>query len=505
MTAITCNNETTNTKTLPNLKTKSQLNHIVVNANGKPDHLAINIYWDTFRSWYNPNKIYIKDGNILTLNKLKTKGVYTNYQKLSEIHGVSKDAIRKKLIKLEKLELINRSFQHRQTVTTKSYNQLIIFVWQNTPFFFNSYGVNQEDAQKLNPYTSHNYIADKHNIVFTCNHQVIKSNKSRGGVRQETDTKELKNSFSKEKDRSIKKSNFVKKDFEEKTTQTKKPVYQKPKQLIDFYPLNKEECQKLQSSSGREFSLNAMNEILKNMSRRVKDRFFYSKKGFMAYMTKCFTFELRDAVAVSNNNFRITANQTAEESRAGAQEQYLAEIENSLQVSPEWHLKKKLASVLARETAYNLLKSYKIIIMERGKAKIQLTRQVDLTSTEEEIIKSQIRATYEGVGGTYNFLEEIEITMPEKTKLEARKYSAYGMTARVGIWGKVRETLAQVLGAEGEAIEKNWISKLEAQVNEDGQEISLKAKSNLVKDYVEDRYLGLIRNITKEQGFYLKW
>jgi len=81
---------------VPELSTKSQLNKIIVNTNGKPDHLAINLYWDTFRSWYNPNKIYTKDGNVLSIKKLKTKGIYTNYQKLSELHGVSKDTIRKK-------------------------------------------------------------------------------------------------------------------------------------------------------------------------------------------------------------------------------------------------------------------------------------------------------------------------------------------------------------------------------------------------------------------------
>ena len=56
---------------LPSLKAKSQLNKIIVCTNGKPDYLAINIYWDTFRSWYNPSKIYTKEGNVLSIkNKL---------------------------------------------------------------------------------------------------------------------------------------------------------------------------------------------------------------------------------------------------------------------------------------------------------------------------------------------------------------------------------------------------------------------------------------------------
>jgi len=49
------------------------------------------------------------------------------------------------------LGLINRSFQHKKTVTTKSYNQLIIYVWKDTPYFFNTLGVDKEKVVSLNP------------------------------------------------------------------------------------------------------------------------------------------------------------------------------------------------------------------------------------------------------------------------------------------------------------------------------------------------------------------
>jgi hypothetical protein len=89
--------------------------------------------------------------------------VYINYQKLSELHGVSKDTIRKKIIKLERLGLTNRSFQHKETSTTKSYNQLIIYVWKKTPHFFNTLGVDKEEVINLNPQTNYKYIEKKHN------------------------------------------------------------------------------------------------------------------------------------------------------------------------------------------------------------------------------------------------------------------------------------------------------------------------------------------------------
>jgi len=83
--------------------------------------------------------------------------------------------------------------------------------------------------------------------------------------------------------------------------------YQEPQGLKHHYPLTKEDGSKLQSLSGRDFSLNAMNEILLDMSKR-RDNRFCSKAQFMAYFVKCLRFEMRDAVATSNDNFRIKAN-----------------------------------------------------------------------------------------------------------------------------------------------------------------------------------------------------
>jgi len=83
--------------------------------------------------------------------------------------------------------------------------------------------------------------------------------------------------------------------------------YKEPQDLKHHYPLNKEDGGKLQSLSGRDFSLNAMNEILLDMSNRLDNR-FCSKAQFMAYFGKCLRFEMRDAVKTSNDNFRIKAN-----------------------------------------------------------------------------------------------------------------------------------------------------------------------------------------------------
>ncbi|MCP5378456.1 MAG: hypothetical protein H6910_04990 [Rickettsiaceae bacterium] len=88
--------------------------------------------------------------------------------------------------------------------------------------------------------------------------------------------------------------------------------YKEPQDLKYHYPLTKEDGGKLQILSGRDFSLNAMNEILLDMSKRLDNR-FCSKAQFMAYFGKCLRFEMRDAVKTGNDNFRIKANVHREE------------------------------------------------------------------------------------------------------------------------------------------------------------------------------------------------
>ena len=83
--------------------------------------------------------------------------------------------------------------------------------------------------------------------------------------------------------------------------------YKEPQNLKHHYPLTKEDGSKLQSLSGRDFTLNAMNEILFDMSKR-RDNRFCSKAQFMAYFGKCLRFEMRDSVKTGNDNFRIKAN-----------------------------------------------------------------------------------------------------------------------------------------------------------------------------------------------------
>ena len=509
------------------LKRKSQLNKLITSANGTPDYLAICIYWDTLRSWYTPNKLKIYDGSVVEIAKLKTKGIYFDYNKLVSLYSCSKETIRKKLVKLEKLGLIQRGFKHRSTSTTKSYNQMIIYVWKDTPHFTNKYGVDQDSISELKPQTNHKYIAEKYNINYQAKYQSSQQKEGGGGIHTLEGTKELIEPFNKLKDRSIK-SNFNLENLKEKkeeefvsnqnnlisTKQIDKSnfgnkiksfFFSEQKSLSDFYPLSLEDCNNLQLSSDREFNLNAMNEILLNMSKKLTKHKFGSKKRFMAYMTKAFRNEKRDAVVISNATFKIRGNQSKEEQTIQIQEKYLTELEYSLQASPEWHLKKKLASVLGRSKAYDILTAYKELQLKQGgKCKLILSKHLALTQHDKEIILNQIQATHEGVGGIKS-IKALEIETPEKQPYTMeKKLPANTPIFPDTLWGRIRSSIAKTIGGDGVAIDKNWFSKLDAKINEESRIITLKAPSKFFAEWIEQNYQETLNVAIKDYGFNLQ-
>ena len=362
----------TDNHALPTLINKEQLNTIITNKDGTPDYLAINIYFDTLRSWYNPKIGYTKDGNLYHINKLKTPGIFLNYTRLAEIHGCSKETVRQKIVKLEHLGLAHRSFQHKETSTTKSYNGLIAYVWKDTTYFYNPMGIDSKQVPELTAQTNHEYIEKRYGVSFGSLAPQNKRISTGGGIQAWLDTKELNNQISKDIRSNVHahESNFSQNTQEIKQEENKEPQivelpkepvkpvklktrpanerkkptnserkariyrfnqYKEPQDLKHHYPLTKDDGGKLQSLSGRDFSLNAMNEILLDMSKRL-DNMFCSKAQFMAYFGKCLRFEMRDAVKTCNDNFRIKTNIPREEIKKpkiiGGTEEKAYDLEN---------------------------------------------------------------------------------------------------------------------------------------------------------------------------------
>ena len=187
------------------------------------------------------------------------------------------------------------------------------------------------------------------------------------------------------------------------------------------------------------------------------------------------------------------------------QEKYLSEIEYSLQVNPEWHLKKKLAAVLERTKAYDILTSFKSLDMKQNKALITVNKHVELSREDKNIILNQIRATHERVddGGNIGYIESLEIITSDRSTSPLDSASLpialdQGFLKREGIWGKVREKFATL---EGDAIEKSWTARLKADIDKNNNTINLIAPTPFIRDWINSNYLFKLESIAKDFGY----
>jgi hypothetical protein len=540
----------TDNHALPTLINKEQLNTIITNKDGSPDYLAINIYFDTLRSWYNPKIGYTKDGNLYHINKLKTPGIFLNYTRLAEIHGCSKETVRQKIVKLEHLGLAHRSFQHKETSTTKSYNGLIAYVWKDTTYFYNPMGIDSKQVPELTAQTNHEYIEKRYGVSFGSQSPQNKGISTGGGIQAWLDTKELNNQISKDirSNVHVHESNFlqnseiikIEKNPElqiaefpkelvkptklktrlanerKKRTNSERKAriyrfnqYKEPQGLKYHYPLTKEDGDKLQSLSGRDFSLNAMNEILLDMSKR-RDNKFCSKAQFMAYFGTCLKYEKRDAVKTGNDNFYIKANVTPinqkEISKEKQVQQYLAEVEQKAitHVYPENQLKARIANVLEPLKAYALLSNIKDFVVLGGIVKIYLRADCQLNEFETGLVLSQVKSIYSS--GEVN-IESVEYVV-ENTCRQVNGYDEVQTkgthimpTLQQGVWGDISRKLIEIYGVH---IYNNWFSKFTPVINEDDRTLELKAPNLFVKQWVETKYWDTIQETSKKLGFDLK-
>ena len=321
------------------------------------------------------------------------------------------------------------------------------------------------------------------------------------------------------KDRSIK-SNFCKNSFFKKgegslrVSKDAIPVVAQTKtaarSLEEFYPLSSEDASSIRSACGREFTLNAMNEILLDMSKRVKDRWFKSKKGFLSYMAKVFTYEKRDAVKIGNESFRIIGNKTGVELTIAKQDEFLSQIEYSPHVSPEWLLKKKICSVLTQDKAYNLLKNLKYCGLNKNVFEVHLIKPVIITDSDKEIILENVKMIYEEANRatkidfkilSSNFVETLVFEKNNTTFL----YDRISNDKNPSIWHKIRQELIAYYGEVGEGLDTLWFSNLQATEVSDGKEIILKSPNEFIADKIEQNYLDVINKLTCDQGYKLSF
>jgi hypothetical protein len=281
--------------------------------------------------------------------------------------------------------------------------------------------------------------------------------------------------------------------------------YKEPQDLKHHYPLTKEDGDKLQSLSGRDFRLNAMNEILLNMSKRLDNR-FCSKAQFMAYFGTCLKYEKRDAIKTGNDNFRIKANITPinqrEIDKTKQLEQYLAEVEQMAitHVCPENQLKARISNVLEPLKAYALLSNIKDFVVLGGIVKIYLRADCQLNEFETGLVLSQVKSIYSS--GEVN-IKSVEYVV-ENTCRQVNGYDEVRTkgtpvmpTLQQGIWVDICRKLIETCGIH---VYNNWFSKLTPVIDEQAKTIELQAPNSFVKQWIETNYGDIIEKIGETLG-----
>ena len=439
---------------------------------GNPDLVAITILGDIV-AWYRngTNNHY---GELTP--RLHGNSLYLSYNYYEQKFGFREDRVRRALTRLYVQNILKRSFKNIY-VKGQRLNKLVIDL--DADFFKSCFidpeldirGI-REEKKLYRLHRCYDQISTK--TIFIKNRSNVHAHES----------------------------NFCTNSFvEEKSTQTTSILPVRGFSLASFYPLNQPETAKLQALCGRQFSANAINEILLSMSKRLTDRFFKSKKAFMNYMAKALTYEKRDAVKISNRAFRIRANISNDEIIKQQKEAFLSRIEGSTDTALAAQLSRKLASILPPDLAYNFLSAAKFPPCAEGNSfEISLQKNIDLSEMQYGLILEQVQSVYG------SFISSLEFIVKNK---ESPRVNVSDVISRVDdahpqslseVWGRIRTGLIRTCG---EGIDRNWFSKLKVNVDEERGEIKLRAPTLFIRDWVQQNYQHLLEQFCNKENYRL--
>ena len=293
---------------------------------GNPDLVSITNLADIL-AWYRNGT---SDQFGYNSPKFDGTSLCVSYDYFEDKFGFRKDRVRRSFVRLEEQGVLKRTIKNIELAQGIRVNRIFITL---DPEFFNSC-VSDSDIDirvgnelKTSELTANSSvinvcISNSTPSQHQCNHHISNKNKIKkdrsmdyasneatsessfleSSLVLEEKANNVNNNFLNISSKAIDKNNNAltlqilsnsNSDNQSSFSQVKSPnILIKPKKLLDFYPLTQEDCYFLQSKSGREFSLNAMNEILRNMSKRLTDRIFNSRKAFLSYMSTALRYEM---------------------------------------------------------------------------------------------------------------------------------------------------------------------------------------------------------------------
>jgi len=395
-----------------------------------------------------------------------------------------KDAV----IRLEKLSLLKRDLRTIIVQGRRFTNEMFLLL-------------NISNVLKLNP---NNKTSDQNNSNGSLELELKKFPLS--GRNERTSSLEF-SSDNIDKRENNKKSRSTESNFCQNSFTEQKPIHPTAVlpvtgfRLASFYPLGQTETAKLKQLCGREFSGNAINEILLSMSKRLTDRFFKSKKAFMNYMAKALTYEKRDAVKISKETFRIRSNISEDQIIKQQKEAFLTRIEESTDTNLAAQLSRKLASTLSPDLAYEFLLAAKFPTHATCcDLKISLQKSIDLSEMQYGLILEQVQSVYGLSISSLEFIvknqEAPTFAVPSAASSEGNNESE--MFLRV--WSRIRAGLIKTCG---EGIDRNWFSKLTANIDEERGEIKLQAPTLFIRDWIQRNYQHLLEKFCNKENYRL--
>jgi len=188
--------------------------------------------------------------------------------------------------------------------------------------------------------------------------------------------------------------------------------YDEPKTLADHYPLSSEDAYELQKRSGKQYNLNAMNEILLDMSRKPKEskHMFESKARFMSYMTKVYQNEDRDENKTNLPGFKIMKRRPQAEvtdiTTLAQREKYLNDVENAgIHTRSDYtQFRARIAGQFPVNLGYDLLTNTINAKKRNNVLEITMYKLIDLT----EHYKQCLMDLAKGIGG-YEGVNKLEL------------------------------------------------------------------------------------------------
>lgn len=315
--------------------------------------------------------------------------------------------------------------------------------------------------------------------------------------------------------------------------------------LKDWYPLSPQDVDRLNSKSAREFSTNFVNELLLKFHSKYPDRIFPTKNHMLSYMSKALHHELHQAPLVNHETFRF-AKKDPESIAEKQREKYLAEVEDSSNISYESQFRRKIAAMFESKLAYQLLTQAKFtttvqeqrsgnnefddkfddqclktasetIIQEANALSdeildkqqlnimqnnqnnsfiVKLNQDIQLSNLQRQTLENAIVSVYGHVDITYN---QVYDNYRKLDKLQPRKqYEIYLEELDPNsTWYKIRTQLIERFGSD---VDKAWFSKLTAEENLQNKALTLFAPSNFMRDWIKNKYQHKIQPLAEKLG-----